>query len=60
MHKCRKEFQKFGKGSCPRKRNLKLSPEQEKIHKLKKRLKHALLERDLVKKAIGIFSKRGR
>ena len=44
----------FGKG------NLKLSPEQEKIHELEKRLKDAELERDILKKTIDIFSKSGR
>ena len=34
--------------------------EQEKIHELEKKLKDAELERDILKKAIGIFSKSGR
>ena len=55
-----KEFEEFGEGSFPGKGNLKLSPEQEKIHELEKRLKDAELERDILKKAIGIFSKSGR
>ncbi len=49
---CRRKF--LGKG------NLKLTPEQEKIHELEKRLKDAELERDILKKATGIFSKSGR
>ena len=57
LYKWRKEF---GEGSFPGKGNLKLTPEQEKIHELEKRLKDAELERDILKKAIGIFSKSGR
>ena len=60
FYKWRKEFEEFGEGSFPEKGNLKLSPEQEKIHELEKRLKDAELERDILKKAIGIFSKSGR
>ena len=60
LYKWRKEFAEFGEGSFPGKRNLKLSPEQEKIHELEKRLKDGGLERDILKKAIGIFSKSGR
>ncbi|MFV8337340.1 IS3 family transposase [Flavobacterium sp. RSP29] len=50
LHKWRKEFEEFGEGSFPGKGNLKLSPEQEKIHELEKRLKDAELERDILKK----------
>jgi len=60
LYKWRKEQEKFGKGSFPGKGNLKLSPEQEKIHQLEKKLKDVELERDILKKAIGIFSKSGR
>lgn len=34
-----------------------LSPEQMEIRRLKKALKNAELERDILKKAVGIFSK---
>ena len=60
LYKWRKEFEESGEGSFPGKGNFKLTPEQEKIHELKKRLKDAELERDILKKAIGIFSKSGR
>jgi transposase len=45
LYKWRKEFEEFGEGSFPRKGNLKLTPEQEKIHEQEKRLKDAELER---------------
>ena len=60
LYKWRKEFETFGEGSFPGKGNLKQTPEQAKIHKLEKKLRDAELERDILKKAIGIFSKSGR
>jgi transposase len=60
LYKWRKEYQEFGQGSFPGNGRLKLSPEQEKIYELEKKLKDAELERDILKKAIGIFSKSGR
>ena len=60
LYKWRKEYEEFGEGSFPGKGNLKLTLEQEKIHELEKKLKDAELERDILKKAIGIFSKSGR
>ena len=60
LYKWRKEFEEFGEGSFPGKGKLKLTPDQEKIHELEKRLKDTELERDILKKAIGIFSKSGR
>ena len=60
MYKWRKKFDEFGEGSFPGTWNLKLTPEQEKIHALEKRHKDADLERDKLKKAIGIYSMSGR
>lgn len=57
LYKWRKEFEEFGEVSFPGEGNLKLISEQEKIHELEKRLKDAVLERDILKKAVGIFSK---
>jgi transposase len=37
-----------------------MTPEQERIHELEKKLKDAEMERDILKKAISIFSKSGR
>src|SRR5690606_38269696 len=55
LYKWRKEYEEFGEGSFPGKGNLKLTPEQEKIHELEKKLIDAELERDILKKVIGIF-----
>ena len=60
LYKWCKELEEFGEGSFPAKGNLKPTPGQEKIHELEKKLKDAELERDILKKAIGIFSKSGR
>ena len=60
LYKWRKEYQQFGRGSFPGNGNLKLTPEQERIHELEKKLKDAELERDILKKAISIFSKSDR
>ena len=60
LYKWRKEYQQFGTGSFPGNGNLKLTPEQERIHELEKKLKDADLERDILKKAISIFSKSDR
>ena len=60
LYKWRQDYQEFGTGSFPGKGKLKLSPEQEKIHELEKKLKATELERDILKKAISIFSKGGR
>ena len=60
LYKWRKEYSEFGSGSFPGKGNLKLTSEQEKIYDLERKLKEAELERDILKKAITIFSKSGR
>lgn len=60
LYKWRKDYQEYGEGSFPGKGNLKLTPEQERIHELEKKLKDAEMERDILKKAISIFSKSGR
>lgn len=60
LYKWRKDYEKFGSGSFPGKGTLKQTPEQKIISDLEAKLKDAELERDILKKAIGIFSKSGR
>ncbi|RTY86303.1 transposase [Flavobacterium sp. RSP15] len=60
LYKWRKEYEEFGQGSFPGKGNLKQTTEQERISELERKLKDAKLERDILKEAIGIFSKNGR
>lgn len=58
MKQVRKIYDKeFGEGGFPGKGNLKLTPEQEKIYELEKRLKYAELERDILKKAMNNYSR---
>ena len=60
LYKWRKEYEKYGSCSFPGKGILKQTPEQKIINELEAKLKDAELERDILKKAIGIFSKSGR
>ena len=56
LSRWRRESDAYGKNSCPGKGNPKLTDEQREIAELKKRLRDAELERDILKKAIAIFS----
>lgn len=60
LYKWRNDYNKFGAGSFPGKGILKQTPEQKRISELEAKLKEAELERDILKKAVGIFSKSGR
>ena len=60
LYKWRKEYEEFGQGSFPGNGNIKQTLEQERIADLERKLKDAEIERDILKKAIGIFSKNGR
>jgi len=56
LSRWRRESNAYGKNSFPGKGNPKLTDEQKEIAELKKRLRNAELERDILKKAIAIFS----
>jgi transposase len=60
LYKWRKDFIKFGVGSFRGIGILKQTPEQKTISELEAKLKEAELERGILKKAVGIFSKSGR
>ena len=60
LYKWRKEYEEFGQGSFSGNGNLKQTPEQELISELERKLKDAELKRDILKKAIDIFSRNGR
>ena len=60
LYKWHKEYVEFGQGSFPGNGNLKQTSEQERISELERKLKDAELKRDILQKAIGIFSKNGR
>jgi transposase len=60
LYKWRKDYEKFGMASFPGKGTLKQTSEQKIISELEAKLKDAELERDILKKAVGIFSKSAR
>ena len=57
LYKWCSEEKEFGQGSFPGNGNLKLTPEQERIRELEKKLADVELEHEILKKALGIFSK---
>lgn len=60
LSRWRKESKQYGKNSFPGKGVPKQTDEQREIAQLKKQLKDAKLERDILKKAISIFSESDR
>ena len=59
VRRWRREFEKKQSGSFTGHGHPGLSPEQQEISNLKKQLWETELERDILKKAVGIFSKSG-
>lgn len=53
----KREYNQYGTGSFSGHGNVNMTPEQKQIAKLKRELKDAQIERDILKKAISIFSK---
>ncbi|MFD0699753.1 transposase [Myroides pelagicus] len=60
LYKWCKEAQELGEASFPGNGKQKLTPEQERIQYLEKKLATVELEYEILKKAIGIFSKTGK
>jgi transposase len=56
LSRWRRESDAYGRNSFPGRGNPKLTDEQREISELKKRLRDAELERDILKKAIAILS----
>lgn len=54
----RNEYKEKDELAFPGQGNQKLSPEEQKIKELKKELRAAQEERDILKKAVAIFSKK--
>lgn len=59
VRRWRRELETKQSGSFTGHGNPSLSPEQQEISNLKRQLQEAELERDILKKAVGIFSKSG-
>lgn len=57
LYRWRREAKKAKEGAFPGHGNLKMTEEQKEIARLKKELREAKLERDILKKAVSIFSK---
>jgi len=57
LYRWRQELEKNGALAFPGNGNEALSDKDRHIRELEKRLKDAELERDILKKAVGIFSK---
>lgn len=57
LNRWKREYQAKKSGSFPGKGKPALSPEEVEIARLKKELREAQLERDILKKAVSIFSK---
>lgn len=57
VRRWKREHERYQEGSFSGHGNTNLTTEQKEIAKLKKELKEAQLERDILKKAVGIFSR---
>ena len=57
VRRWKREYEQFDSGSFSGHGTANMSPEQKEIARLKKELKDAQIERDILKKAISIFSK---
>ena len=57
IYNWRSKFYKYSDSAFPGHGNKTMTDEEREIMKLKKQLKEAQLERDILKKAVSIFSK---
>lgn len=60
IYNWRSKYLKNKEGAFPGKGNKSMTDSEREIARLKKALKEAELERDILKKAVGIFSKNDR
>lgn len=58
IYRWRKEYEKDESGSFPGQGVARQSSDEEKMARMERELAEARMERDILKKAIGIFSKR--
>ena len=57
LYRWRRELTSSPQTSFPGNGNVSRTPEQEEIYRLKKELQELQTERDILKKAVGIFSR---
>ncbi len=60
LYNWRSKYLKNTESAFPGKGNKMMTDEERKIHELEKELRETRLERDILKKAVGIFSKNDR
>lgn len=60
LHRWRKEYNEYGKNSFPGRVNPKRTDDQKEIAKLKKQLRESLLENEILKEVVNIYSKSDR
>jgi len=56
IYKWRRQYLKYEDASFPGNRNKMMSPEEHEITRLNKQLREVELEKEILKKALGIFS----
>ena len=56
LYKWRREYMKYEESSFPGQGHKVMSSEEQEIARLRKQLKEVELEKDILKKALGIFS----
>ena len=57
LYRWQREYEQYGKNSFPGNGQAKLTDQERRIRELEKALADAELERDILKKAVHIFSK---
>lgn len=57
VRRWKREYEQYREGSFSGHGNANMTDEQKEIARLKKELKEAQIERDILKKAVSIFSK---
>jgi len=57
LYRWRNEYQRYDNNSFPGKGKPKMTDSEREIARLKKELRDAQMERDILKKAVSIFSK---
>ena len=57
LYQWRRQFRDKGEIAFPGQGNLALTPDQKRIRELEKKLKDTEMEREILKKAMAIFSK---
>ena len=57
VRRWKREFEQYDQGSFSCHGNIYMTEEQKQIAQLKKELKEAQIERDILKKAVSIFSR---